>query len=298
MFAITAALARPRWSAGLIGVGVALAAAMLGNLLRIVMLASGVALGPERLGFDVMAQPWHDSVGLVALGAVAPALILWARAAWTMPADTRARTPSVRAKRKVWRAGAFLLLAVAIISAPRAPVDVSRRPVSIAAPERIGAARAIALPLTERERAYFEQFGGAAVKAAYGEHALMLARTTSPLRHLHAPDECLRGLGYHVTYLGMRFEPLPTAHYRAVAPDGRAYRVDVSFLSDRGHRAASVSEAVRFWLNDRATVWTAVQRISPEYASAAERTAFEAGAIAALDLPTHHASAEGGAYAR
>lgn len=298
MFAVTAALARPRWSFGLIGVGVTLAAALLGNVLRIVMLASGVALGPERLGFDVMLQPWHDSVGLIALGVVAPALVLWARAAWTTPADAREHALSVRRKRGVWSAGAFLLLTVAIVSAPRAPVDVSRQPVSIAAPERIGAARALALPLTDRERAYFEQFGGAAVKAAYGEHALMLARTTSPLRHLHAPDECLRGLGYQVTYLGMRFTPLPTAHYRAVAPDGRAYRVDVSFLSDRGHRAASVSEAVWFWLHDRETVWTAVQRISPEHAGAAERAAFEAGAIAALDLPTHHASADGGAYAR
>ncbi|MBN8607750.1 MAG: exosortase T [Caulobacterales bacterium] len=298
MFVTSATLARPRWFVGVLGVGVALAAALIGNFLRIVMLASGVAIGPARLGFDVMLQPWHDNVGLIALGAVGPALILWARTAWTAPRTPRAHVPRQPRKRSPWSAAAFMLLAVAIISAPRAPVDIARQPVSIAAPERIGASRAVALPLTTLERAYFEQFGGVAVKAAYGEHALMLARTTSPLRHLHAPDECLRGLGYEVTYLGMRFEPLPTARYRAVAPDGRAYRVDVSFLSDQGHRAASVSEAVWFWLNDRSTVWTAVQRISPEHASAAERASFDAGVIAALDVSTQQVFAEGGAHAR
>jgi hypothetical protein len=172
--------------------------------------------------------------------------------------------------------------------------------VSIAAPARIGDAAAIALPLSGRERAYFEQYGGAAAKAAYGPFALMLARTTSPLRHLHAPDECLRGLGYRVEYLGMSFTPLPTAHYRAVA-DGEGYRVDVTFVPDRGAPVASVSEAVWRWLGDRSSVWTSVQRVAPEGVDPAAHAAFEAGVFAALDLSGPHAartaSQEGEMYA-
>jgi exosortase/archaeosortase family protein len=285
-FAVTAALTRPGLRAGLIGAAIALAAAVAGNLVRITMLASGVALGPARLGFDVMMQPWHDIVGLISLGLAAPALYLWARSvrpnATASSRRAAAAPPRLRAA-PAWGAAAFLLLAVAIVSAPRRALDVAPREVSIAAPARIGDAAAIALPLSERERAYFEQYGGAAAKAAYGPFALMLARTTSPLRHLHAPDECLRGLGYRVEYLGMSFTPLPTAHYRAVA-GGAAYRVDVSFIPDRGAPVASVSEAVWRWLGDRSSVWTSVQRIAPEGVDPAARAAFEAGVLAALDL--------------
>lgn len=288
-FAVTAALARPGWTQAALGGALALAAAVAGNVLRITLLASGVALGPERLGFDVMAQPWHDLAGLVALAAVAPVLIVWARCVSPAREAGPRSAPVVRGhaagRPRVWIACAFLVVAIAVVTAPRRPADIAARDISVTAPFSIGVARAAPLPLTARERAYFEQYGGAAVKAAYGQHALMLARTTSPLRHLHAPDECLRGLGFRVSYLGMRFAPVPSAQYRAIAPDGRAYRVEVSFISDRGHRAASVSEAVWFWLADRRTVWTAIQRISPETASAGERAAFDAGVFAALDLP-------------
>lgn len=299
-FATIAALTRPSFRDGLGGAAIALGAAVAGNVLRITLLASGVAIGPERLGFDVMAQPWHDVVGLVALGAAAPVLYLWARNVRpTAPRPMHA--PERKATRApAWRAAAFLLLALGIVTAPRTALDVAPRDVSISAPVRIGDLSAMALPLTDRERAYFEQFGGAAVKAAYGPFALMLARTTSPLRHLHAPDECLRGLGYQVSYLGMSFEPIATAHYRAVSPDGAAYRVDVSFIPDRGAAVASVSEAVWRWLGDRSTVWTAVQRITPEATHPAERASFEAGVFAALDLaqprPISQASLEGGVY--
>jgi len=282
-------------------VALTLLAALIGNILRITMLAAGVAIGPARLGFDVMAQPWHDIVGLIALGAAAPVMIVWARAASSAPLEPIPQAPRPAAGRAPgWVAVAFLLAAAGIVVAPRNPLDVAPRDVAIAAPERIGDSSATPLPLTQRERAYFEQYGGAAVKAAYGPYALLLARTTSPLRHLHAPDECLRGLGYRVAYLGMRFEPVPSAVYRAVAPDGRAYRVEVSFQSSSGHTAASVSEAVWLWLTDRSTVWTAIQRVFPEEADASQRAAFEAGVFAALDQPPTRRSqfAAGGAHAR
>ncbi|MEZ6023715.1 MAG: hypothetical protein R3C16_09970 [Hyphomonadaceae bacterium] len=99
----------------------------------------------------------------------------------------------------------------------------------------------------------------------------------------------------------MSYAPVATAHYRAVSPDGSAYRVDVSFFPNRGAPVASVSEAVWRWLGDRSTVWTAVQRITPESADPAARAAFEAGVLAALDLsspqPIHTASTEGGVHA-
>ncbi|WP_395646703.1 exosortase T [Terricaulis sp.] len=288
LFTIAAALARPRFGIALLGGALALAAALIGNVIRISLLASGVAIGPDALGFDVMAQPWHDIVDLVALGLVAPIVVLWARHASTRSdvAPPVVAPKAARASRpRLWTGAACILIAAAIVTAPRRPIDVVARDISIAAPERIGAYRGAPLPLTARERAYFEQYGGAAVKSAYGPYALMLARTSSPLRHLHAPDECLRGLGYDVTYLGMRYEPAPSAIYRAVAPDGRAYRVEVSFQSSSGHTVASVSEAVWLWLTDRSTVWTAIQRIAPEGASASDQAAFEAGVFAALDQP-------------
>lgn len=299
-FALAAMFARPRPFIAMLGGMLALAAAVAGNVLRITLLASGVAIGSERVGFDVMAQPWHDVVGMIALAAAAPVVLVWAcRVAPQRIRDIDA--PATRRRRHGRVAsGLFLIVAVAVVSAPRRPLDVVPGDVSIEAPARIGAFRAAALTLTDRERGYFEQYGGAAVKAAYGPHALMLARTTSPLRHLHAPDECLRGLGYRVTYLGMRFTPVPTAHYRAVAPDGRAYRVDVSFLSNRGHATASVSEAVWIWLADRSTIWTAVQRISVDDVAPSEQVAFDAGVFAALDQTGSHPTqlAAGGEHAR
>lgn len=288
LFTIAAALARPRLGMALLGGVLTLAAALIGNVIRISLLASGVAIGPEQLGFDVMAQPWHDVVGLLALGVVAPIVIVWARGASfgvDRPAPPVTQKAAQSARPRLWTGAACVLIAAAIVTAPRRPVDIAVRDIAITAPARIGDYRATPLPLTARERAYFEQYGGAAVKSAYGPYALMLARTSSPLRHLHAPDECLRGLGYQVTYLGMRYEPAPSAIYRAVAPDGRAYRVEVSFQSSSGHTVASVSEAVWLWLADRSTVWTAIQRIAPEGASASDQAAFEAGVFAALDQP-------------
>lgn len=286
-FVMVAALVRPRPLLAALGALLAIAAALAGNFVRVTLLASGVALGPSRLGFDVMAQPWHDMAGVIAFVVTAPVIVLWARAVKPLEAPsapTRARATRHRLARRGVAAALFVCAALAVVFAPRHPVDVARAEIAIAAPERVGNLRATPIELTSRERLYFEQYGGAAAKAAYGPFALMLARTSSPLRHLHAPDECLRGLGYRVEYLGLRFDPIPSARYRAVAPDGRVYRVDVSFLSDRGEAAASVPEAVWRWLNDRSSVWTAVQRIVPEDVDPRESSAFEAGVIAALDL--------------
>jgi hypothetical protein len=115
-----------------------------------------------------------------------------------------------------------------------------------------------------------------------------MVRTTAPLRHLHAPDECLRGGGHNVRHIGTRFDPVPTATYRADAPDGSAWRVEVTFVSSRNERAASVGEAVWLWLKTPGTAWTMVQRATPWNEPDAD---FENAVIRALDLnPTPTAS--------
>jgi hypothetical protein len=162
---------------------------------------------------------------------------------------------------------------------------VAKRDVSIVLPDRIDGRLASPVALSAQETAYFVQYGGAAAKADYGGTSVLVVRTSSPLRHLHAPDECLRGLGFSVDYLGLRHAPAPTAIYRAEAPDGQIYRIEVGFVSDRGQTAASVAHAVWIWLQQPRTVWTAIQRITPWDADAAERNRFERGVIAAFDLP-------------
>ena len=288
IFALLAGLTRPRWVMGALGVCLAILAAVAGNIARIALLAAGVSAGAARLRFDVMAEPWHGLVGLLALGLSAFVLLIWANA--VQPAPLAKAAPLRPAARLfgMRSAAMFCAIAIAVVAAPRRPVDVAAHAVSIAAPSRIGEYGAVAAPLTPAERGYFEQYGGAAVKARYGPFALLLTRTASPLRHLHAPDECLRGLGYRVEYVGLRFTPSPSARYRAIAPDGRAYEIDTRFISNKGRVAASVSEAVWIWLGDRSTIWTAVERVAPAGGDARAQAAFDAGVAAALDLPSSH----------
>lgn len=287
VFAVMAALTRPRPAMAALGAGLALAAACFGNMLRIALIATGVAIGPNSLGFDIMSEPWHDLAGLLALGAVFPVLLIWVAKVRPGSSGER-RSPSSRFAVDMRLSATLLAAASLVVIAPRHPLDVTRASLTISAPARIGAFSATPVALSDREQAYFTQYGGGAVKAGYGPYALLLTRTSAPLRHLHAPDECLRGLGFKVEYLGARFAPLPTASYRATAPDGHVYRIEVTFVSNKGRAAASVAEAVWVWLADRSTLWGAVERISPENISPDSRAAFDAGVIAALDLP--HAS--------
>ena len=136
------------------------------------------------------------------------------------------------------------------------------------------------------------QFGGAAARADYGPNSLLVVRTSAPLRHLHAPDECLRGLGLDVEYLGPSYQPVPAAVYRATTADGRAYRINVTFVSDRGHVTTNVSEAVWRWLQAPGSVWSTVQRISPWDAPHPAQNAFEHAVAAAFDLPRPPTPAE------
>ncbi|MFP5307462.1 MAG: exosortase, partial [Gammaproteobacteria bacterium] len=152
-------------------------------------------------------------------------------------------------------------------------------------PEQLGGYPAQPRALDAVERAYFARYGGGASKSAYGPFGLLLVSTRAPLRHLHAPDECLRGAGHQVRYLGLAHDGLPSALYRATDADGRSWRVAVSYVSDGGERAASVAEAVWRWLRAPGSTWTQVQRVAPWDVDAAERAHWEATLRRALDLP-------------
>ncbi len=302
-FAGTAAVCRPAPLHAAAGFAVALVSALAANVVRIVVLAVGIA-EPWRLGgIAVMEQPWHDLIGLAALALASAPLLAWAQRVWrphlglcatfgaplAIP-DRIARdgwwlAPPVLPRRLSTGLGvAALAGALVIVNLPRTPVDVAQRNPALSLPVTLAGYAQQPVALDPRERAFFTQYGGAAVKGQYGPHGLMLVRTTSPLRHLHTPDDCLRGLGFRVAYLGAEFSPTPTAVYRAAAPDGTRYRIDVSFVSDRGEVTSNVATAVWRWLNGDARAWTAVQRITPEETPAPRHAQWTAAVVAALEL--------------
>lgn len=275
-FVLTAAVARPRLHMAAVGAALALTGAFAANLLRVVLLASGVAQD-----IDVMAQPLHDTVGLVSLAAASPFILLWARRVRPAPARAARRASgSVPAP----LAYAFLALAVAVTALPARPIDVGAPAPAPVMPTQLLGHRAAPMPLTAQEQDYFAQYGGNAARAGYGAGSLLLTRTASPLRHLHTPDDCLRGSGFEVAYLGQRFAPVPTAVYRATKGD-QDWRVETSFVSSQGHATASVAQSIWLWLRASDTQWSAVQRVTPWGMPEPERAAFDAAVAASLDLP-------------
>ncbi|MFP4599269.1 MAG: exosortase T [Persicimonas sp.] len=351
LFSALAALVRPtlRQAAG--GVVLALVSAIVANSIRIAALAVGIAFSDSLVfgamgGIDVMAQPWHDLVGLAALAIGVAPLVAWARHINSPPHSKRSAEkgrskvghinspphskrsaekgrievgtdvvdrpnapanptngPHLDPPHAEKRAGRdsltdhvgrsatlgtlFLLAALAILFAPQKPVDVARPIDSIELPSNIGGHPASPRELSELERDYFTRFGGAAARASYGPHTLLLVRTSAPIRHLHAPDECLGGAGFDVELRGVSGQALPGATYLAGAPDGSRWRVVVTYVSDRGEVATSISEVVWRWLKDTDTTWTAVERFHPADAPYWEAEAFDAAVARAFDIPPH-----------
>lgn len=290
-FAAVAAVTRPRLGWALAGGGIVLASAIVANMARISLLAVGIA-HPELLGgVNVMAAPWHDAIGYVCLGLSLAPLAIWtasakSRSGFPVPQATDVAQPKRRQGGELGLrfAGFALAGAVVVVSLPRKPVDIAAPAPAVEAPIWILGLRAEPRPVEPREADYFLQFGGSAVKAAYGPHGLMLVKTSSPLRHLHTPDECMRGMGFSVQYGGMTFAPVPTAHYLGTSVNGERYRIDVSFVSDQGAITASVAGAVWLWINGQARTWTTIQRISPADLPVDEQTAFSWGALQALGI--------------
>lgn len=304
-YACCAAVARLKADKALLGLVIALASALLANTLRICLLAVGIAfpLG----GLDVMAQPAHDLIGLVTLGLGSLPILLWTgcyahkqqllhpvldRAHWIVPESVmndgwwlKAPKEPLKERKPIFPGLACILCALMITNLPRQPIDVAHKNIPVSLPHSLAGFTAVRFPLSAREEAYFTQYGGSAKKAAYGDHNLLLVRSSAPLRHLHAPDECLRGLGMSVEYAGAVYDTIPTAIYKATTQEGQSYRIAVTFMTqDGGFMTTNVSEAVWRWMQNPGQVWTAVQRISPWETSPQKNEAFDRALITALDL--------------
>lgn len=254
-----------------IGLGITIAAAYVANVIRICVLSSGVGY-PELAGpLNVMSQPTHDMIGFLTLSLGGIPVILWARRC--SGAKQQKKLPKKVIQDGWWlnrttgkALGAsitFLIGAVIITTLPKKAFDVTTRDLTLELPNELGGIEGQAIALLPQEQAYFTQYGGSAQKTQYGEQNLLMVKTSAPLRHLHTPDDCLRGLGYKVDYLGAEYSNLPSAIYKATDPSGQSFRVAVSFSSaDYQHITTNVSEAVWHWMKNPEMPWVSIQRVS------------------------------------
>lgn len=298
LFSALAALIRPKPMAALIGLGITLISVFAANIIRIALLALGLAY-PQAFGhIAVMEAPWHEGIGLLTLALGATPILIWGqkgRHSATLPKFTGVVSlPQAHFPGRVyrhWSGFGLIVCAAIIISLPARPVDVSRKQQAIALPATIAGFTATQGKLSAQEQDYFTRYGGSAARAHYGPYGLLLVSTSAPLRHLHAPDECLTGSGHGVRYLGARFAPYPTALYRSIDPHGNVWRIAVTFISDRGELATSVTEAVWRWLQHPQSTWTMVQRIAPWNTTETSLDAWDMAVARALDL-SYHATEE------
>lgn len=321
LFVTLAALGRPRPGRALAGLGFALLSAFGTNLLRLLFLALGGRIPPE-LGINVMEQPWHDLTGLLALGLGAIPLLIWFH--WLPRSQRAQRSPrSQRSQRAASSTGpepagqggeslqsvsglslhrfsrpvaalfaglALCGLAVALPFIPASPVGQGSPLPAPDLPWNLAGMPGRDLPLSEEEDLYFSQYGGAAARRAYGPHTLLVVTSDAPLRHLHSPEVCLRGAGHRVLMLGSRRiringEEIPSALFRSIGPDGRAWRVEVSWRSSHGEMAGSAAEVTWRWLQAPSRRWTMIQRISPWDADDLTRQSWDLAVLRASDLP-------------
>src|SRR5262245_861762 len=155
-FAGAAAVCRPAPLQAAAGFAIALGSALAANIVRIVILAVGIA-EPWRLGgIAVMEQPWHDLIGLATLALACAPLLAWAQHVWrprpgrcaifgvplrTVP-DRIARdgwwlaapAPVTPRQRPTRLALASLAVALVIVNLPRSPLDVGERNLALSLP--------------------------------------------------------------------------------------------------------------------------------------------------------------------
>lgn len=267
------------------------------NALRISLLSLGIVY-EDALGINVMAQPAHNLIGLFTLSlSILPAL-LWFRPAPILPRgggslprrDLRSCIGSSRPRLRTLGAGpavAFVICATAIVSLTPRPTDVSGPVIATPMPAQLLGHRSAPVPLSAQEAQYFATYGGTAKKAQFGPMGVTYVTTTSPLRHLHSPDVCLSGLGFEVTFRGTRYEPVPTAVYHAIGPDGAAWELAVSFIGPSGQISPGIAEMAWHWLNGARGQWASVQRITPLGMPSVQAQKLEASLLAALDIHDH-----------
>ena len=277
------------------GLAAAAGGAFAGNAVRVSLIYAAIAAG-----IPAATEPWHSLIGLVALApAAAPLLLIAGRwPARRAPAGAREVAPSTgsgttRAGSGAAALGVAALAAAALIAAaPERPVDVGAFTAEQRLPRVLGERIGVPEPLSEQERAYFQQFGGEAEKITYRDpdgvgHTVLRVRTSAPLRHLHDPEVCLRGAGHELERLGVRATPLPGVVWHSTDPGGREWRIEASFVSDAGDRVAAISEVTWRWLHAPGTAWTLLERGSPWAVCEAEPErceAFNRDLLSALDL--------------
>lgn len=294
-----------------------LIAALMSNVLRILLLVGGSVLPLKAwTGIDVMESGWHELTGLIALVPSALLMLYFAmgrKPILASPYQGRNKKkdpistefpylpipPSLdkgmdgvgfssllkNGKTGVGFSLLFLMLTLTIQVLPAKPIDASKTLPLPALPIMLQNTYAQPVALLPKEQDYFTQYGGAASKAIYGERQLLLTSTTSPLRHLHSPDECLRGLGFKVKFLGSLDAPIPSAVYQAITPEGQVWKVAVSFIANDGFVTSNVSEAVWHWLQQPNTQWLGIQRIAPQYTDFASDRQWDQAVLNSFDFP-------------
>ncbi len=297
LFIVACVIKRPGIVSVATGVATTLGAALLANTCRIVLLALGLTQGEVSSYINVMEAPWHEAIGTGSLLLGAIPVVLWAKSLPTKPvtpvlddevqAKTAATSPR-SPKLSLTGAALFCCGAIVIVTLPASPIDVSTAVASVALPNRINGEYLEPLELNKTEKAYFTQYGGDAHRGRYGDNVLLAVNTTSPVRHLHAPDECLRAIGHKVRYLGIVDGPLVAGLYRSVDPAGNVWRISVSFVSEHGEVTTSVAHAVWLWMRRPGTQWTMVQRIRRWDESGSDDLAFADAVKRVFDIrPTH-----------
>ncbi len=280
------ATSRPRPTEFTRGLLIAACAGLVANTLRISALASGIARG-GRFQESFEHGIAHDAVGLVALALAIVPVLAWSWRVEPAPIVLRAYRAGRRGSLGVVSASVGFALALLALLVPARPVDVSAPFPDLRLPHSMGGAVGVELPLSAREAAAYTAHGGSAVRARYSDHSVLIVRTSSPLRHLHAPEECMTALGARVERLGVSNDNLPSAIYRVRHPDGVVYRVAVTFFASDGTIATSVAEAVFHWLRNPNTTWTGVQRVAPWHIAEASGWLVERDVAAVFDLPSH-----------
>ncbi len=298
------ALVRPSFSQAIWGGVITLASGILANIFRIVFIAIGVVNPSFFLNVDVLASPWHDLLGLSFLFLGSLPILIWSQWIYLKPEyQNQCICPTLLTKKQnevfqkknifnknghfvknVFMGIGFLIFSLFVVHAPQKPIDITKTNIDISLPAFLNGHIKTPVNLLPKEKLYFTKFGGTAVKAAYGTHSLLVVKTSAPLRHLHAPEECLRGLGMKVQYKGISYQSLPTAVYKVTTPEGESFRVAVSFISDSGEVTSNISEAIWRWLKQPDSIWSEVQRISPWNLNNIEHTKWDEAVITALDI--------------
>lgn len=267
------------------------------NILRIVFLSSFIASPFLKELIDITKEPFHSLVGLFSIGLGTLIIIKVFHNLKTNKLSNNLnrirRIFKSENSRKYPRfyvlnfASSVIILCVAIfiINLPKSALDISNTQNYFQLPTYLGNSFAKDIPLKSKEKLYFTQYGGKAEKKAYGKHKLMLIQTTSPLRHLHNPADCLQGLGFAVKYLGYENKLIPTSVFQAEQPNGNNWRVAVTFFSDSGEIVHSVNEAIWHWLKNPNSSWYALQRITPASTNHQEIESWEKQVFRSLDLP-------------